>query len=281
MTVRFPRRVPARVLALGLVAALPMQGLAAPSTPARKTPSRKAPAKGDFQSLFSSAVRLYQKFEYEQALEKFTRARAVAKGVEQEVPVALYLGIVQAELGDRDASLASFRTGLYLQPAAQLPVKVSPRVERDFEEIRQAVLHDLGAAPPPTDRPEQPAADKSPELTAPPTASTAPPAYVSAGSERVSGRGSVLTLALLGTGAVAGGAAGFFGLQSSTNVRFARETLYYGERTERLRSAENQALAANILIGTASAAALGALAVFLFPNLSPASHPVASGGGSP
>ena len=46
-----------------------------------------------------------------------------------------------------------------------------------------------------------------------------PPGYVpSVGGERTSQR-AVLPLALLGAGAVAGGAAGFFGLQSMSSVR--------------------------------------------------------------
>ncbi|MFE8603178.1 hypothetical protein [Archangium violaceum] len=282
----------ARVLALCLSACLPAQALAAAPAPARKSPARKtskskAPAaQEDFQSVFSAAVRFYESFEYERALAQLTRAKALAKGVEQEVPVALYQGVVRAELGQREESLAAFRTGLYLKPDATLPVKVSPKVERDFEEVRQAVQADLGipatgtqataAATSPADRPLQ-----SPGLT---TANVEPqpqtPAYVpSASTAKTSAR--VLPLVFLGAGAVAGGAASFFGLQSSTSVRSALNAEYYDQRVARLKSAEDQAFIANLLFGTASAAALGALATFLIPGSAGAPATVSTGGGSP
>jgi tetratricopeptide (TPR) repeat protein len=265
-----------------------LPSLASAAAPARKAPARKAPARrGNFQSSFSTAVRLYENLEYEQALEHLSRAKALAQDTEQEVAVALYQGIVHAELGERVRSLAAFRTGLYLNPDAKLPVKVSPKVERDFEEVRQSVLNDLGASSTSTQATEPgataqaPAGDRpvqTPGLTAgveppPPT-----PAYV---ASTKAPRRSVLPLVLLGTGAVAGGAAGFFGLQSATNVRFAREAAYYDERASRLKSAESQAFVANILFSTAGAAALGALATFLIPGSSSAPDSTSAGGGSP
>ncbi|MCY1082615.1 hypothetical protein [Archangium lansingense] len=283
----------ARVLALCLAACMPAQALAAAPSPARKSPARKTPTrktpapKVDFQSAFDAAVRLYENFEYEQSLEQLSRAKALAQGVEQEVPVVLYQGIVQAELGRREESLSAFRTGLYLKADAKLPVKVSPKVERDFEDVRQSVLADLGlsgsstqtpaaTAQAPADRPVQ-----SPGLTSSVEPPPQAPAYVpTASTERSSGR-PVLPLVFLGAGALAGGAASFFGLQSATNVRFALEADYYDQRTSRLKSAEDQALIANILFGTASAAALGALATFLIPGSSDAPASTSTGGGSP
>lgn len=281
------------MLALFLSACLPAQVLAAPPAPARKAPARKAPArkptskkapapKEDFPSAFAAAVGLYENFEYEQALEQLSRAKALAQGVEQEVQVALYQGVVQAELGQRDESLASFRTGLYLKTDAKLPVKVSPKVERDFEDVRQSVLADLGLAGTDTqataqaDRPVQ-----SPGLTAHVAPPPQAPAYVpSASPERISGS-RVVPLVLLGTGALAGGAASFFGLQAATSLEAARNADFYDRRLERLEQAEQRAFIANILFGTASAAALGALASLLIPGSSSAPASTSTGGGSP
>jgi len=270
------------VLALCLMASLPAQALAAAPSPARKTPARKAPARrGDFQSALSAAIRLYEGLEYEQALAQLARARALAQGIEQEVAVTLYQGIVQAELGQRVQSLSSFRTGLYLQPDAKLPAQVSPKVARDFEEVRQDVLRDLGITPQEPvsaeDRPVQPPGLVA-QVEPPPPA----PAYVpSTRTQRATGRGNILPITLMGATAVAGGAAGFFGLQSRTNIQFAREAAFYDERVSRLREAEQQAFFANLLFGTAGAAAMGALATFLIPgdsNPPPASD---STGGTP
>jgi tetratricopeptide (TPR) repeat protein len=227
----------------------------------------------DFQASFSAAVRHYENLDYEQALEQLSRARALAQGIEQEAAVTLYQGLVQAELGQRVQSLDSFRTSLYLKPDAKLPVKVSPKVERDFEDVRQSVLRDLGISSPDpqasADRPMQ-----TPGLTALVAPPSQTPAYVpSVGTEPASGRGPLLPVVFLGAGALAGGAAGFFGLQSQTNVRLAREATFYDERAARLKSAEGQAFVANILFGTAGAAALGALVTFFIPG---SSHPPAS-----
>jgi len=269
------------VLALCLMASLPAQALASAPSPSRKAPVRKTPARrADFQSAFSAAVRLYEGLEYEQALEQLSRARALARTTEQEVSVALYQGIVQAELGQRVQALSSFRTGLYLQPDAKLPAQVSPKVARDFEEVRQAVLRDLGKTPEEPvsteDRPVQPPGLVA-QVEPPPPA----PAYVPAVStQRATGRGNVLPITLMGATAVAGGAAGFFGLQSRTNVQFAREAAFYDERVSRLKEAEQQAFIANILFGTASAAAMGALATFLIAG-GDSNPPPASAGGTP
>jgi hypothetical protein len=102
----------------------------------------------------------------------------------------------------------------------------------------------------------------------------------SVNEQKASGR-SVLPAVLLGTTAVAGGAAAFFGLQSATQVTHAREAGFYDDRVTYLKSAESNALVANILFGTASAAALGALATFLLPGSPTAPAPASTGGGSP
>jgi hypothetical protein len=86
----------------------------------------------------------------------------------------LYEGIMLAELGQRDQALAAFRTGLYLQPEAKAAGQGVPKLERDFEEVRQGVLRDLGIAqlapppPPVSDRPAQP--DLTPRVEAAPRA---------------------------------------------------------------------------------------------------------------
>jgi tetratricopeptide (TPR) repeat protein len=274
-----------RVLALCLLTSLPtLAGASAPAS-SRKTPARKAPAKATFASLLAEAVRLYEDLEYEQALKQLGRAKALAKGPEQEATVALYEGIMRAELGQRDQALAAFRTGLYLQPEAKLPAKVSPKLERDFEEVRQGVLRDLGLAQPPasqpapppvSDRPEQP--DLTPHVQAPP-----PPAYLPSAAQAQAQRSLVLPLALLSTSVLAGTAGGVMGLNSRNSIDFAREAEFQTERISRLKRAENQAFAANLLFGTAGAAAAGALVTLMLPSSpdAPAATATPSMGGSP
>lgn len=284
------------MVALSVLVCLPTSVLAAPPSPARKAVPARTPstAKASFQDVFASAVRSYEDLDYEQSLEQLQKARALAKGNEQEVPVSLYLGLVHAELGNREQSLAAFRTALYLQPDAKLPVKkVSPRVERDFEEVRQSVRKDLGLTQPETatppvatapgvDRPVQPSPGPAPALIPPATPAAPATAYLPAvEARRESGRVPVLPLALLGVGAAAGGSGATFGLLSKLNLRLARETQYYDTRVSTLRRADNQALVADVLFGVAGAAVLGSLAAFFVSGSPSAPASTPTGGGSP
>jgi tetratricopeptide (TPR) repeat protein len=273
------------VLALCVLTSLPAQAVASAQAPARKTPARKAPAKADFASLLAEAVRLYEDLEYELALKQLSRAKAVAKGPEQEATAALYEGIMLAELGQRDQALAAFRTGLYLQPEAKLPAKVSPKLERDFEEVRQGVLRDLGIAqapppepqapPPPSDRPVQP--DLAPRVEMPPPA----PGYVPSAAQAQGTRSLVLPLALLSTSVVAGTVGGMMGFSSRTSIDLAHEASFQSDRVMRLKDAQDQAFAANVLFGAASAAAVGALVTLFLPAGTPDAPAATSMVGAP
>jgi hypothetical protein len=73
----------------------------------------------------------------------------------------------------------------------------------------------------------------------------------------------VLPFVLLGAGALAGGAGGYFGMQSKSDIQSAREAGFQSMRVERLENARGNALLANILIGSATAAGIGALIGFI------------------
>jgi hypothetical protein len=269
-------------LVLCLLASTPTPALAlAPASSSAK--GKKAPVrKGSFRTYFIAATRLYEKLEYERALEQLARAKELARGEEEDVRVALYEGIILADLGRREEAQAAMRTALYLQPDAKLPVKVSPKVEADFEELRAVVWRELTAAhaaqkqpkapgpaeasaqpgKPASDAPVQPA--REPGLTTwrqPPP----PDPVLQPSAEEVGTRGStpVLPLVLLGAGAVAGGAGGFFGLQAKGHIQDARAATFRDERAARLKDAEGEALLANVLFGAAGAAAVGALITYL------------------
>ncbi|MCE9673617.1 hypothetical protein LY474_38015 [Myxococcus stipitatus] len=100
-----------------------------------------------------AAARLYKSLEYERALEQLDRARRAARSVEDDTDIALYEGIVLAELGRWVEANTSFKTGLYLQVDASLPVKVSPKVEEFFEKMRADVKRELARV---TDTPASP-----------------------------------------------------------------------------------------------------------------------------
>ncbi|NPC49006.1 hypothetical protein D7X99_10990 [Corallococcus sp. AB032C] len=216
----------------------------------------------DFQARMSSASRAYEDLDYEHSLEQLDAAKAVARDGGERGRVAILRGIVLADLGRRQESLAAFKEGLSLLPDASLPVKVSPKVSRDFEEVRRNVQRELARNPrPPPDAPVA-LADVQPE-TAPSSGLVPAPAR-----EEVR-RTPVLPLALLGGGVVLGGIGSYVGLQSRSSVNAAREDDFYSDRTAHLDSARGQALAANILLGAAVTAAAGAAITWLLTGDSP------------
>lgn len=219
----------------------------------------------DFQARMSAASRAYEDLDYEHSLEQLDAAKAVARDGGERGRVAILRGIVLADLGRRQESLASFKEGLSLVPDASLPVKVSPKVSRDFEEVRRNVQRELARSPrPPPDTPVA-IADAQP-------ASTPSPGLVPAPAQEAVHRTRsmpVLPLALLGGGVVLGGIGSYVGLQSRSNVNAAREEAFYSDRTAHLDSARGQALAANILLGAAVTAAAGAAVTWLLTGDSP------------
>ncbi|RYZ39137.1 MAG: tetratricopeptide repeat protein [Myxococcaceae bacterium] len=214
----------------------------------------------DFQARMSTASHAYEELDYERALEQLDAAKAVARDSGERGRVAIFVGLVLADLGRRQEALASFKDGLSLLPDASLPVKVSPKVSRDFEEVRRTVQRELTRNPrPPSDAPQ-----------AMPDARTPPPG---ARAEVRSTRSTpVLPLALLGGGVVLGGLGGYFGLQSRSHVNAARDDAFYSDRTEHLDSARGQALAANVLLGAALTAAAGAAVTWLLMDAPPSSR---------
>ncbi|WP_163993503.1 tetratricopeptide repeat protein [Pyxidicoccus caerfyrddinensis] len=98
-----------------------------------------------FQRRIERAAHLYESLEYEKALNWLAQAKQVASTIEEQVKVALYRGIVLADLGRRKQALEAFRAGLSLHPESALPLPVAPKVQRDFESVRKQVLRKLGS----------------------------------------------------------------------------------------------------------------------------------------
>ncbi|NOK15893.1 hypothetical protein [Corallococcus carmarthensis] len=219
----------------------------------------------DFQARMSAASQAYEDLDYEHSLEQLDAAKAVARDGGERGRVVILRGIVLADLGRRKESLAAFKEGLSLLPDASLPVKVSPKVSRDFEEVRRNVQRELARNPRPP--PDAPLA-----MTDAPLEPTPPPALAPPAAQAEVGRSRslpVLPLALLGGGVVLGGLGGYFGLQSRGNVNSARDDAFYSDRTAHLDSARGQALAANVLLGAAVTAATGAAITWLLTGDSP------------
>jgi hypothetical protein len=106
-----------------------------------------ASAQGEFQRHLNAATRLYESLDYERALTQINLAREKPHGSEEEVELALYEGIIQAELGEQDKCVTAFKSALLVQPEAKLPVKVAPKVTSLFESVRTQVKRELAAIP--------------------------------------------------------------------------------------------------------------------------------------
>ncbi|WP_223632914.1 hypothetical protein [Corallococcus sp. EGB] len=207
----------------------------------------------DFQARMSAASQSYEDLDYEHALEQLGAAKAVARDDGERSRVAVLRGIVLADLGRRRESLSAFKEGLSLAPDATLPVKVSPKVSRDFEDVRRNVQRELARSPrPPQDAPVA-MTEARPE---------AAPDFVPVPAReevRTTRSVPVLPLALLGGGVVLGGIGSVVGLQSRSNVNAARDDAFHSDRGDHLDTARGQAVAANILFGAAVTAATGAV----------------------
>ena len=200
-----------------------------------------------------------------------------------------------ANLGRWEAARRAFTAALLQDPEAKM-LLLSPKVKKELERVRVRVRKELAdtrareakaramapvetppvaAAPvPPNDRPEQPSApDLQPASSAPPPAALVP----SAGEVQARRGGSPVPWVLLGTGVVAGGVGGYFGWSARGQVASAREASLQTDAAGRLESARGSALAANILWGTAGAAATGALISWLLLREDGAASPSQGG----
>ena len=109
-----------------------------------------AVASDAIQAYLRAANFLYQQLEYEQALEQLKRAHAASSGVDDDVQILLWEGILFREMAREDEARNAFNTALALQPDAQLPVRVSPKMAEQFEAHRVVVKKQLARSETPS-----------------------------------------------------------------------------------------------------------------------------------
>lgn len=125
-------------------------------------------AQEDFEQGVDTARQLLESQRYEEALVQIERLKPRAPDKEQRADLDIYEGLVLSNMGRRtqDRASVAFRSALQLNPQARLPVKVPPRLERTFEELRARVLKEQAGRPGPM--PEVPAEVPSSPLAAEP-----------------------------------------------------------------------------------------------------------------
>jgi hypothetical protein len=97
----------------------------------------------DYQRFLNAAVRMHENLEYERALEQVQNAKKQATTPDQQATALLHEGIIFFDLNRPDDAKAALKEGLFLNPDAKLPLKVSPRVESEFENLRLQVKKEL------------------------------------------------------------------------------------------------------------------------------------------
>lgn len=225
-------------------------------------------AQDNFHRYFSEAVKLYNRGENEQALEQFQQAKARTYVVQQDVVVALYEGLILLELGPKEKALAELETGLLLDPNAELPVMVSPKVKEEFEALREKVRKKLA-------RRQSPKAGEGPTRAKldPPEATDPKLFEPQAGlATRSHTLVPAIPLALAGVGVVAAGVGAIFGQGSRSKAKEAGRAYENGglppqadtaRLAQLLGDAHDEARTANLMFGTAALAVGGAVATWL------------------
>ncbi len=210
------------------------------------------------QRRVAAAAHLYEELEYERALDQLSKAKAGHRTIADDLAIALYEGIILADMGRPEESTAAFREALRLKPDAVLPVKVSPKVQGEFEKIRRERSEET---PPPArqsatvaeDRPERPKPPPSLEPTAAPT-----DLHLTQTSSSGMTLKRATPYALLGAAVLTGAMGAYFGVKSRNNVNGARQATSTEAALSRLDNANSQAKLANVLFAGAGAAGIGA-----------------------
>jgi hypothetical protein len=92
------------------------------------------------QQHLDSAVRRYDELEFERALEELSLARQRKPTLEILAPIALYEGLLKAELRDFDGARGSFLEALKTNPELTLPRRVAPRVRALFTKVHEELV---------------------------------------------------------------------------------------------------------------------------------------------
>lgn len=194
------RRIPVPAAAALLAAITAPPAVAA--TPATRNPYRTA------------AERLFVDLEYEETLRTLAKAEAWPSNTpEDEVAIALFQGVVLADMNREGEALRSFKRGLAIEPAAVLAVRVSPKVAALFQQARRELR--IPDSPTPSS-PSPPPAPPSPP--SPPVARATEPAPTVAGIRWFAGVWGLGDVAGRSVGAGASAGVDFGGLELSARV---------------------------------------------------------------
>ncbi|WP_140874369.1 tetratricopeptide repeat protein [Myxococcus xanthus] len=254
---------------LGLTLLAPDLALSQPSA---APPKETSTSSATFRAYIRAAAQLYEELEYEAALNVLTVARTQAASEGELAEAAIYEAIVLADLGRRHEAIKAFAEALRLNPDAKLPVRVSPKVVKDFETIQGQALAEqapaqASASPQPspviTDTPTLPPTDSpTPSLTtatalSAPESPTIPLVEKPTPQQKRSGLKQV-PLALVGAGILTGSVGAYLTSRSQNNFDKAHDATGQSQRMTLQETARAQNKGAIVMYTAALAALTGA-----------------------
>ncbi|ADO75416.1 hypothetical protein [Stigmatella aurantiaca] len=215
----------------------------------------------------------YQGLEFEKCLRRLEQAGRWKKSTRAEqVDIELYSGLCAFNLGNEEEARKSFSVALELDPKVELPPYSSPRLVTFFDALAQRTT-------PPEDAEEETAQAAPPAPATPPPAppvqdtprqvelQPAPPPeqpLLTQAPPAPQPKKLLFPVLLSGTSAVAAGGAVYFGLQARSEEEKAndRDTFYEDSLVHRDDARQNAKIA-NVAVGVAATAAVGALLSYL------------------
>ncbi|SEM45500.1 hypothetical protein SAMN05444354_11725 [Stigmatella aurantiaca] len=209
----------------------------------------------------------YQGLEFEKCLRRLDQATRWKKNTRAEqVDIELYSGLCAFNLGNEEEARKAFSLALEMDPQVELPPYSSPRLVTFFDALSQrttpAEEPDEEAAPPapaPAPPPPAPAQDTPRQVELQPAPPPEQPLLTQA-PPAPQPKKLLFPVLLSSTSAVAAGGAVYFGLQARSEEEKAndRDTFYEDSLAHRDDARQN-AKFANVAIGVAATAAVGAL----------------------
>jgi hypothetical protein len=202
-------------------------------------------ASSSFDAAMKNAHGLYDKADWDASLRELTIAEKYARTDAQRLQVLLFQGAVLANIPDPDAASAAWERALAIDANAELPVRVTPKIQSEFSRLKSVAQHPVV---------EKPAPPSPPAPVAPPPAVVATPEH--------HGPGPAPFIAL-GAGVVAGGIGVALGVLSTQHLDNARAATFANEKLASYQQAQAFATGANVSYGVAGVAAVLALVLFL------------------
>ncbi len=151
-----------------------------PSAKRRSNPTstnRSSERKAEGPAELAAAIHLYERLDFEAALEQLGVAKSAGLSADERVLALLYEGIILANLSDVQRSSDTFREALRLQPSATLPVAVSPKVEQVF----RAAIDDIHQQLAVRSTPVPPSKEPGVSASATPSTTSEPPSVQTPG----------------------------------------------------------------------------------------------------